>query len=110
MPKYLEYDGVFYTCWDGRDYYSPNGTILSHGGTSLHRQVWIDNNGPIPEGYHIHHVDHNTDNNCIENLQMVNASDHARYHLVERHKSGELAKSRNVWIEKRGAENSSRKC
>jgi len=104
MPKYLEYDGVFYTCWDGRDYYSPNGTILSHGGTSLHRQVWIDNNGPIPEGYHIHHVDHNTDNNCIENLQMVNASDHARYHLVERHKSGELAKSRNVWIENGGRE------
>jgi len=28
----------------------------------------------------VHHIDHNPLNNCIENLQVINAREHARYH------------------------------
>lgn len=55
----------------------------------LHRQLWVDNFGPILKGFHIHHKDGNTLNNSIENLELISASDHARYHsnLPERIKS-----------------------
>lgn len=39
----------------------------------------------IPEGYHIHHIDENTQNNSIENLQMISSSQHSVLHSVERH-------------------------
>ena len=32
-----------------------------------HQQVWIDANGPIPKGKHIHHINANKTDNRIEN-------------------------------------------
>lgn len=48
----------------------------------LHRDVWEHHNGPIPDGYHVHHVDGNTLNNDIENLECVTP----KQHIGERHK------------------------
>ena len=45
---------------------------------SLHRDVWIKNNGPIPTGFHIHHVDENASNNRLDNLKCLSASEHSR--------------------------------
>lgn len=45
-----------------------------------HRKVWIEHNGPIPEGYHIHHIDGNKLNNNIENLMLVDPLTHKRMH------------------------------
>lgn len=42
--------------------------------------MWIKHNGPIPEGYHIHHLDHDTDNNDISNLALLEAHEHLAYH------------------------------
>lgn len=46
----------------------------------LHRYVWESENGPIPEGYDIHHVDHDKGNNDISNLLLVSRSEHQRLH------------------------------
>lgn len=47
----------------------------------LHRKVWEEYYGQkIPEGYVIHHIDHNPLNNSISNLQLMTFEDHARLH------------------------------
>jgi hypothetical protein len=44
----------------------------------MHRYVWEKQHGPIPEGYEVHHVDHDRSNNEISNLEIYTKSDHAR--------------------------------
>jgi hypothetical protein len=51
---------------------------------ALHRQIWIDSNGPIPRGYVVHHKDGNTLNNCISNFELLSPSAHAIYHTKAR--------------------------
>ena len=46
----------------------------------LHRAVWEYYNGEIPEGYHIHHIDGDVDNNDISNLECVQAGEHLSRH------------------------------
>lgn len=50
---------------------------------ALHRQIWIDNVGPIPPKHHIHHRDGDTSNNSISNLECISASEHARHHMLQ---------------------------
>lgn len=47
---------------------------------SMHRYVWEFYNGPIPEGYVIHHIDRNRANNDISNLQCLTATEHSQLH------------------------------
>ena len=42
------------------------------------RWVWSQNNGPIPVGMHIDHIDGNRANDSIANLQCVTASENIR--------------------------------
>lgn len=43
--------------------------------------VWIDqHNRPIPEGFEIHHLDKDPDNNAPENLVAVSDPDHRKLH------------------------------
>ena len=49
----------------------------------LHRYVWEKFNGTIPKGYHVHHVDHDKNNNDIENLRLLTKSEHQRLHGKE---------------------------
>lgn len=46
----------------------------------LHRYVWEKYNGKIPKGYHVHHIDHNPDNNDIANLQLLSSQEHLSMH------------------------------
>lgn len=62
---------------------------------ALHRQIWEDTNGPIPEGMEIHHKDHNVNNNCIDNLEPLSAGEHRKQHPMSeegRQKAAERAK------------------
>jgi hypothetical protein len=47
---------------------------------SLHRYIWEEANGLIPEGYHIHHIDGNRKNNELINLQLVTPGEHNKIH------------------------------
>lgn len=46
----------------------------------LHRALYKHHHGPIPEGWHVHHVDHNPLNNTPSNLAAVSPSEHAEHH------------------------------
>ena len=51
---------------------------------ALHRQIWYDNNGKIPKGMDVHHVDENPFNNTIDNLELISRSDHCKMHMAKR--------------------------
>ena len=47
---------------------------------SIHRYTWFKNNGIIPKGYDIHHIDGNLYNNSIDNLQLLSSKEHHALH------------------------------
>lgn len=51
-------------------------------GKTIHRLVYEETYGIIPEGYVIHHIDENKLNNDISNLQMLTPSEHASIHMM----------------------------
>ena len=65
-------------------YWKPEGYYKAehqkHGGITMHRYVWQFHNGPIQDGFHIHHKDGDKSNNALENLEMLSASDHTIHH------------------------------
>lgn len=62
----------------------------SKGPSNLHRAIWEDANGPIPDGCDIHHIDGDSFNNELSNLECVNRSEHLRQHTLERIAEGRL--------------------
>lgn len=46
-----------------------------------HRFIWEAVNGAIPNGYEIHHKDHNRSNNSISNLELIESSLHKHIHF-----------------------------
>jgi hypothetical protein len=46
----------------------------------MHRIVWEKHNGPIPDGFEIHHIDEDKENNDISNLELVDTLTHKRIH------------------------------
>ena len=48
----------------------------------LHRQIWIDQVGAIPDGWHIHHKDGNCQNNSLDNLECLPPAEHFAKHEV----------------------------
>lgn len=59
------------TIWDGKK------NVL------LHRIVWEEHFGKIPNGYQVHHKNRNRKDWSIDNLEMLKASEHARHHALE---------------------------
>ena len=75
MEKYKYYHNIKFTLDEKSGYYQ-NSTIHK----SLHRFVWEENNGVIPNGYEIHHIDFNKSNNHISNLIMLSKKEHLEIH------------------------------
>lgn len=48
----------------------------------LHRLIWECQNGSIPKGFHIHHINHNRTDNRLSNLQMLEGSFHLTQHRI----------------------------
>lgn len=72
--------------FNGRSYtLGVNGYYRATSGDRayLHRDTWVSHYGEIPEGWDIHHKDHDKTNNHIENLHCLSKSDHARLHAAE---------------------------
>ena len=55
---------------------------FKHAGKILHREIWKREYGDIPDGFQVHHKDHNPDNNAITNLEVVPAGMHSNRHHV----------------------------
>lgn len=68
---------IFYK--NTRGYYQASG---GPGPVRLHRAIWEDQHGPIPDGYHIHHTNNNRDDNRLENLECMSAKDHFAHHAA----------------------------
>ena len=78
--RHIEYDGIkFYP--DRKGYWMGQRKDEKKL-VRLHVYVWERHNGPVPKGHQIHHIDHNPDNNEIENLQLMSKADHLKYHAA----------------------------
>ncbi|MBK9073310.1 MAG: HNH endonuclease [Myxococcales bacterium] len=73
---FVEFGGVrYYRQGDG--YWRAS----RHAGNELlHRAVWRAAYGDIPAGQHVHHIDGDSGNNSLENLQVIKPQDHAKHH------------------------------
>ncbi len=47
---------------------------------SLHRLVWIQAHGPIPDGFVIHYRNHDRLDNRLENLELLTHQQHVQHH------------------------------
>lgn len=79
-PRRQEFEGVcYYLC----------GFYFQRKGVRLHRLVYERFKGPIPAGYHVHHIDGNRSNNEPGNLQLllgeVHGQEHGRTEVQRRH-------------------------
>lgn len=74
--------------FNGKEYYLyPKEHYFSKGANRLHKIVYESINGKVPKGYQIHHKDHNTWNNNIDNLECVEVNKHLSMHIKERIKN-----------------------
>uniref|UniRef100_A0A6M3LXM7 Putative homing endonuclease n=1 Tax=viral metagenome TaxID=1070528 RepID=A0A6M3LXM7_9ZZZZ len=58
-------------------YWRENGTRTT---MPRARWVWEQANGPIPDGYVVHHKDENKENDSLDNLELMTREDHTFYH------------------------------
>lgn len=84
----VEHNGL----WFGED---PRSGYLWHKrnngeGVSLHRYVWEATNGPVPDGFVVHHIDHKKHNCALGNLELMGPSEHATMHGLERRDAGAI--------------------
>ena len=62
-------------------YYVITSTKEGYGNKRLHRLIYEKHYGKIPEGYVIHHKDHNKLNNNIDNLELLSEFEHKSLHF-----------------------------
>lgn len=77
--------------------YKANKPHITYGGTDkdgylrvtidnkmckVHRLVWETFNGTIPDGYSIHHLDENKQNNKLDNLALISNYEHNHLHKI----------------------------
>ena len=76
--------GVVYSLIRKRNigYLNSNGYYHTDKGY-VHRIIWmVANQSDIPEGYDIHHIDGNTQNNSIYNLELIEHKTHVSKHSI----------------------------
>ena len=65
-------------------YYVISSEKEGNYGKYLHRLIYEELYGEIPQGYVIHHKDHNKLNNCILNLQLMKRGEHSSLHNLNK--------------------------
>lgn len=56
----------------------------SRGWTPLHRILWEDKHGPLPEGYCLRFIDGDRANCCLENIECITRAENARRNSIHR--------------------------
>lgn len=83
---------------------SKNGYLYIRG-TGLHRLMWETFKGQIPNGFQIHHIDGNKENNNLENLECENSLEHQRKHKLglkhSEQTKNKQSKAIKLWWDKR---------
>jgi len=77
--KFQYYNGLKFTRDEKTGYYL-NSTLRIR----MHRYVWVCERGDIPEGYDVHHIDHDKSNNDISNLELLTKKEHYKKHWEEK--------------------------
>jgi hypothetical protein len=81
---------------DGYGFIGPHGYrfVISDKGAVVqeHRLVWETERGPIPDGWHVHHLNQDILDNSIENLLACSPRTHRRIHQGWRKIKGEYHK------------------
>jgi len=85
---------------------------LDNRNQHIHRLVWIENHGFIPDGFIIHHKDENKLNWDISNLELLNRSEHIKEHknIVHRHGVKIIASKENTIFEFNSIEDAANFC
>lgn len=78
--KTAYFDGLKFRRDAKTGYYLANKPTYQGKRERLHCYVWRYFNGPVPDGFHIHHKDEDKYHNDIENLACVPVSEHTSYH------------------------------
>lgn len=85
-PQTVTYKGEkFWLQTTGR-YYQSGRHSKNAKERILHRRIWIDNFGAIPDGMEIHHKNGDWTDNTTDNLELTTRSVHQRNHMMERMK------------------------
>lgn len=66
----------------------------------LHRVIWWEHNGPIPDGVFVHHRDGDWTNNDIKNLELMEAGEHSSMHMKERFKNAAFRKRNAIYLDR----------
>ena len=94
--KHAYFNGLKFTRDDKTGYY-----LNSTHRIMLHRYVWQVLKGDIPEGHHIHHIDHDKGHNEIENYAAIPSLKHMQLTGAEQTEECRL-KMRKTLLEKAG--------
>lgn len=101
MESIKYYNNFKNAVFNGRNYVRDDetGYYLCHDrkiGTRLHRDVYEFFFGKIPNGAHIHHIDHDKRNNNPENLEALDGAVHLKKHGKEQTKEERERKRKNM--------------
>lgn len=83
---------------------------FSRVGGFLHRAIWEDHHGPVPDGYEIHHKDENKLNNSVDNLECLPTGEHRGIHAKSDRQRQHLARIRPLAAAWHGTEDGRRAC
>lgn len=82
---YIGKDGLPKQSFNGKEYtLYPKERYFSRGSKRMHTDVWIFHNGPVLKGFHVHHVNENTWDNRIENLECIEKFKHLSEHAKKK--------------------------
>lgn len=91
------HNGIKYRLQSTGRYY--NSGVRGDKERLLHRRIWSDANGEIPDGRCIHHKDGDWRNNNLENLECVDSRKHHQDHMRERMTDPAYVKQLGEWRE-----------
>lgn len=81
--KYMYFNGLRFTRDDSTGYYLSSRKTKGNTRQRMHVYVWEYYNGPVPVGYHVHHIDKDKSHNNPENLELLECSKHLSLHGCE---------------------------